>query len=48
MPFGIMSAQEIFQMRMNQLLGNLSGVETNFDDTVSLSGAQDNNNMTDG
>ena len=34
MPFGIKSAQEVFQKRMNQLLGDLPGVETDIDDIL--------------
>ena len=34
MPFGIKSAQEIFQKRMSQLLGDLAGVETDIDDIL--------------
>ena len=34
MPFGIKSAQEIFQKRMSQLLGDLPGVETDIDDIL--------------
>ena len=34
MPFGIKSAQEVFQKRMNQLLGDLTGVETDIDDIL--------------
>ena len=34
MPFGIKSAQEVFQKRMSQLLGDLAGVETNIDDIL--------------
>ena len=34
MPFGIKSAQEVFQKRMSQLLGDLPGVETDIDDIL--------------
>ena len=34
MPFGIKSAQEVFQKRMSQLLGDLQGVETDIDDIL--------------
>ena len=34
MPFGIKSAQEIFQKRISQLLGDLPGVETNIGDIL--------------
>ena len=34
MPFGIKSAQEVFQKRMCQLLGDLPGVETDIDDIL--------------
>ena len=34
MPFGIKSAQEVFQKRMSQSLGDLQGVETNIDDIL--------------
>ena len=34
MPFGIRSAQEVFQKRMSQLLGDLPGVETDIDDIL--------------
>ena len=34
MPFGITSAQEIFQKRISQLLGDLPGVETDIDDIL--------------
>ena len=34
MPFGIKSAQEIFQKRMSQLFGDLPGVETDIDDIL--------------
>ena len=34
MPFGIKSAQEVFQKRMNQLLGDLPGVETDIDNIL--------------
>ena len=34
MPFGIKSAQEVFQKRMNQLLGDLPGVEADIDDIL--------------
>ena len=34
MPFGIKSAQEVFQKRMSQSLGDLQGVETDIDDIL--------------
>ena len=34
MPFGIQSAQEVFQKRMNQLLGDLPGVKTDIDNIL--------------
>ena len=34
MPFGIKSAQEVFQKKMNQLLEDLPGVETDIDDIL--------------
>ena len=34
MPFGIKSAQEVFQKRMSQLLGDLQGVETDIYDIL--------------
>ena len=34
MPFGIKSAQEIFQKRMHQNFGDLAGVETDIDDIL--------------
>ena len=34
MPFGIKSAQEVFQKRMSQVLGDLPGVETDIDDIL--------------
>ena len=34
MPFGIKSAQEIFQKQISQLLGNLPRVETDIDDIL--------------
>ena len=34
MPFGIKSAQEVFQKRMCQLLGDLPGVETDIDNIL--------------
>ena len=34
MPFGIKSAQEVFQKRMCQLIGDLPGVETDIDDIL--------------
>ena len=34
MPFGITSAQGIFQKRISQLLGDLPGVETDIDDIL--------------
>ena len=34
MPFGIKSAQEVFQKRMSQLFGDLEGVETDIDDIL--------------
>ena len=34
MPFGIKSAQEVFQKRMSQSLGDLQGVETDIDDML--------------
>ena len=34
MPFGIKSAQEVFQKRMSQLIGDLPGVETDIDDIL--------------
>ena len=34
MPFGVKSAQEIFQKRMNQNFGDLPGVETDIDDIL--------------
>ncbi|CAC5384578.1 unnamed protein product [Mytilus coruscus] len=34
MPFGIKSAQEVFQKRVSQLFENLKGVETDIDDTL--------------
>ena len=34
MPFGIKSAQEVFQKRMCQAFGDLEGVETDVDDTL--------------
>ena len=34
MTFGIKSAQEVFQKRINQLLGDLPGVETDIDDIL--------------
>ena len=34
MPFGIKSALEVFQKRMNQLLGDLPGAETDIDDIL--------------
>ena len=34
MPFGIKSAQEVFQKRLSQLFGDLPGVETDIDDIL--------------
>ena len=34
MPFGIKSAQEVFQKRMCQSFGDLEGVETDVDDIL--------------
>ncbi len=34
MPFGIKSAQEVFQKRMSQSFGDLEGVETDVDDIL--------------
>ena len=34
MPFGIKSAQEVFQKRMSQAFGDLEGVETDVDDIL--------------
>lgn len=34
MPFGIKSAQEVFQKRMSQHFGDLPGVETDIDDIL--------------
>ena len=34
MPFGIKSAQEVFQKRISQVFGDLPGVETNIDDIL--------------
>lgn len=34
MPFGIRSAQEVFQKRMSQSFGDLEGVETDVDDIL--------------
>ena len=34
MPFGIKSAQEVFQKRMSQSLGDLQGVETDINDIL--------------
>ena len=33
-PFGIKSAQEVFQKRMSQHFGDLEGVETDIDDII--------------
>jgi len=41
MPFGIKSAQEVFQKRMSQLLGDLPGVETDIDDILVWGGNQE-------
>jgi len=35
-PFGIKSAQEVFQKRMHQRFGDLEGVETDIDDIIVL------------
>ena len=34
MPFGIKSAQEVFQKRISQVFGDLPGVETDIDDIL--------------
>jgi len=34
MPFGIKSAQEVFQKRISQMFGDLLGVETDIDDIL--------------
>ena len=41
MPLGIKSAQEVFQKRMSQLLGDLPGVETDIDDILVWGGSQE-------
>ena len=44
MPFGIKSAQEVFQKRMSQLLGDLPGVETDIDDILVWGTSQEEHN----
>jgi hypothetical protein len=34
MPFGIRSAQEVYQKRISQIFENLEGVETDIDDII--------------
>jgi hypothetical protein len=44
MPFGITSAQEVFQKRMSQLLGDIVGVETDIDDVLVWGRTQSEHN----
>ena len=46
MPFGIKSAQEVFQKRMSQLLGDLPGVETDIDDILVWGTNQEEHDST--
>ena len=45
MPFGITSAQEIFQQRMVQHFGDLSGVETDIDDILVWGATKEEHNQ---
>ena len=44
MPFGVKSAQEIFQKRMNQNFGDLPGVETDIDDILVWGSSNEEHN----